>query len=674
MSFAPAAFAYPFSAATSVAVNSQPYGMAVADLNNDGIMDIAAANYDADTVSVLLGAADGTFGSTVTFSTGPQPSSLTAADFDGDGKLDLVVAIRGADRVTFFPGNGDGTFGAGSGNGVGSQPFAVISSDFDLDGKMDVAVTNINADTVSVLLGDGRGAFGANSDYATGLDPVDLVAKDFDGDGYPDLAVANSCAGCFLPYNTEKVSVLLNRGNGAFNPKVDYAATRGLTGVASADLNGDTFADLIVSRRNSSNVGVFLGDGRGAFGAMATFATESQPHDIVTGDFNRDGKMDAAIANSSSNTVSVLLGDGAGGFGTQTTTTVGAVPRATATADMNGDGKGDLIVSNISPGTVSILFDADPPTIATLSPSSGTVSNPVGVTVTGSGFARNATVRVNGANRTTNFVDTSHLSVSLGGGDVANVGTLNLSVWSPTPGVGSGSLPFSVIQGQTGVPPPSDLFDRPIGPFDLVVNDGKPVTASRSVPLGLTAGSNVTRMAISTSSDFRDAGLIPYVTSMDWDLCATSDGTVKASSCPPGTYTVYAKYFTKYGQASPVASDSVTLGSGPVTTVATASLSSPATGKEGTVGYVFARNLRLGMTGDDVRILQKFLNAHGFAVSATGPGSAGNETMLFGRGTMGAVTRFQNAHAKEVLAPGGLTSGTGYFGNMTRAYVNSLAE
>jgi hypothetical protein len=300
----------------------------------------------------------------------------------------------------------------------------------------------------------------------------------------------------------------MNRGNGTFNPKVDYIALKGLTGIASGDFNGDSKLDLVVSRHTQSNVGVFLGDGHGAFGAMTTFAAGSLPEGVVTGDFNRDGKTDVAVANNGSNTVSLLLGNGAGSFGTQTTTTVDTAPRRIAAADMNGDGKSDLLTANITNGTVSILFDADPPTIASLSPSSGNVGNPVSITVTGSGFARNATVRVNGANRTTSFVDTSHLSVSLGSGDTSNIGTLNLSVRNPTPGVGSGSLPFSVVQGPGGVPPPSDMFDRPIGPFDLMVNKGNPVTQSRTVPVVFTAGSNVTRMALSMSATRRSSCFI----------------------------------------------------------------------------------------------------------------------------------------------------------------------
>lgn len=65
---------------------------AVADLNGDGILDLAARNSPADTVSVLLGSGGGTFQSPLSFPTGTDPEQTTVGDFNGDGRLDLVVA------------------------------------------------------------------------------------------------------------------------------------------------------------------------------------------------------------------------------------------------------------------------------------------------------------------------------------------------------------------------------------------------------------------------------------------------------------------------------------------------------------------------------------------------------------------------------------------------------
>jgi peptidoglycan hydrolase-like protein with peptidoglycan-binding domain len=43
----------------------------------------------------------------------------------------------------------------------------------------------------------------------------------------------------------------------------------------------------------------------------------------------------------------------------------------------------------------------------------------------------------------------------------------------------------------------------------------------------------------------------------------------------------------------------------------------------------FTRDLEIGSTGEDVRCLQKYLNANGFKIADSGVGSPGNETSPF---------------------------------------------
>lgn len=86
---------------------------------------------------------------------------------------------------------------------------------------------------------------------------------------------------------------------------------------------------------------------------------------------------------------------------------------------------------------------------------------------------------------------------------------------------------------------------------------------------------------------------------------------------------------------------------------------------------LFQRNLSVGSEGADVQLLQRYLNERGFAVAASGPGSAGQETTRFGALTRAALIRFQEAHAVHVLTPAGLSRGTGNFFALTRAYVNA---
>jgi peptidoglycan hydrolase-like protein with peptidoglycan-binding domain len=77
----------------------------------------------------------------------------------------------------------------------------------------------------------------------------------------------------------------------------------------------------------------------------------------------------------------------------------------------------------------------------------------------------------------------------------------------------------------------------------------------------------------------------------------------------------------------------------------------------------FDRNYKTGDVDPDIKRLQLFLNAEGFVLAQTGPGSPGQETNMFGARTRGALIRFQAFHDLPA---------TGYFGPLTRGLLNAL--
>src|SRR5450755_3751910 len=86
---------------------AQPGQMVSADFNRDGNLDLAVVDPDTGGVSILLGNGDGTF------TTGkglpiPDPYTLATADVNGDGIPDLLVQQWDEDFMVFL-GKGDGT-------------------------------------------------------------------------------------------------------------------------------------------------------------------------------------------------------------------------------------------------------------------------------------------------------------------------------------------------------------------------------------------------------------------------------------------------------------------------------------------------------------------------------------------------------------------------------------
>jgi hypothetical protein len=87
----------------------------------------------------------------LTFATGFDPSAVAVADFNGDGIPDLAVANRNNDSASVLLGNGDGSFRDPVTYGAGSFLTAVAALDVNSDGLPDLVVGNAN---ITVLLND----------------------------------------------------------------------------------------------------------------------------------------------------------------------------------------------------------------------------------------------------------------------------------------------------------------------------------------------------------------------------------------------------------------------------------------------------------------------------------------------------------------------------------------
>lgn len=204
--------------------------------------------------------------------------------------------------------------------------------------------------------------------------------------------------------------------------------------------------------------------------------------------------------------------------------------------------------------------------------------------------------------------------------------------------------------------------------FKMSINGGAATTSNRNVFLGFNAGADIKKMAISMTGDFTDASQEDYVASKQWDLCSKFGGLIKNPTCPDGTYTVYAKFYTAWGRTSDfaVASSTITLKFGAVVENLQQYNNLPFTNP-------FTKNLQYRQTNNDVKRLQIFLNSDpNTKVADSGAGSPGKETNYFGILTYKAVTKFQEKYAKDILAPWGFVKGTGYVGRTTLAKINEL--
>jgi Bacterial Ig-like domain (group 3)/FG-GAP-like repeat len=300
------------------------------------------------TVTAAFASAGVKFANPVVYGSGGQGTNfVVAADVNGDSFPDMIIA--NTDGVSVRLNNEDGTFApAITYDTGGTNAFAVAVGDVNLDGIPDLVVTNMCTNSpgcsnggVGVLIGNGDGTFKPAVSYgAGGIETQAVVIGDVNSDGWPDVTITSNCQG--LTCVDGSIRLLLNQQDGTFQLTGTQISPSMGGPLAIGDLNGDGNLDLV------ADVGILLGNGDGTFTPLG-----SNPASDVTGgtisialaDVNNDSYLDVVVADQTS--LKVLLGNGDGTLQSPLSfKTGGKRPLSVAVADFNGDGKLDMAVAN----------------------------------------------------------------------------------------------------------------------------------------------------------------------------------------------------------------------------------------------------------------------------------------------------------------------------------------
>jgi cysteine-rich repeat protein len=297
---------------------------------------------------------------------GAAPFGLVSADLDGDGDLDLAAADLQSAFHVFF-NDGTGSFGDAQTTTVdGAVPFRVAAGDLDQDGDLDLIATENGFDAndeptlgaVLVLLNDGAGNFAFSARVATEADLlISLAVADLNGDTFPEV-ITQGLNG--------KVSIFPNQNGQLLDPNEIDIPEQFFFGsqpfsVATGDLDGDDDIDIFVGDGGSLVARVLFNDGNANFTLRDGIDTGIGAFTVALGDADGDGDLDGLVLNQGLRSVAVLFNPGDGFFDSRANG-IALAPNDGSFIDLDGDAAQEILaleggdVFGGAPGRTLSLF------------------------------------------------------------------------------------------------------------------------------------------------------------------------------------------------------------------------------------------------------------------------------------------------------------------------------
>lgn len=188
------------------------------DINGDANVDVVLTDVRGNGLTVLVGSGTGMFASSrfrfaahTPLESAERPLACALADLDQDGDLDVVAFIDESPLAVRLINEGDGVFREPRDARIdlACATTGGTLADLNGDGHADLVASGTMTEAISISFGRGDGAFAPAFAVACGGGSPAVSVGDMNGDGRPDLITGNYASGT--------VSVLINAGVGSPN-------------------------------------------------------------------------------------------------------------------------------------------------------------------------------------------------------------------------------------------------------------------------------------------------------------------------------------------------------------------------------------------------------------------------------------------------------------------------
>ncbi len=395
--FTPSSFAPKSDINSSSSYGYTPYDVSSADFDGDGKLDLAVLTSYYLYIYKNTGSASVPIPSSpsLTLSFGGSLRALTTADLDGDGLLDIALTNTSSNAISILRNTSTGntlSFATKIDYVSGSSPYDIAAGDLDLDGKLDLAIANNYGYTVSILRNTGSLgiiSFASKVDLQAGSysSPSGICITDLDLDGKSDIAITNNSSSSISVFRNISTSSQLS-----FASRSDFSVGSSPTGITVADFDQDGKNDLAIANNGASSVTVLKNissTGAVSFSTKLDFSVANYPQGIIADDFNGDGKPDLAINSGSNNFISILANSGNNtvAFNTKTEYAIGSGSNSIVGADLSGDGKPDIATVNNVYNSSYLKNQVTEPTLVSYRINAGSTAANVTLTGTNLGSA-----------------------------------------------------------------------------------------------------------------------------------------------------------------------------------------------------------------------------------------------------------------------------------------------